>query len=144
SLAPDLSNPAEAYPILLYFNVLDRAVSSALVLFLILLLGVVAWFRVPMNRNTLVIAVAFAVDFTIRAAMLLIRNSLGHEVTQTVSMIAMATATACLLATVVLLSRKGEQRVVMSRAGLGDPRRISEQLDQLIAHLGSGTLKRSN
>ena len=131
SLYPDLGNPAEEYPILLYFNVFERALESALLVFLVLLTAFLVWFPVPLSRNTIVHTIVFGVYFSSEALLLLIRNVVGDEPTRILSTINLGVASFCLVAWILLLNKKGEQKTVVlgHRWRPEDSERLVEKLN---------------
>ena len=131
SLYPDLSNPTEEYPILLYFNVFQRALDSALLIFLTLITAFLVWFPVPLSRNTVLHTIVFGVFFSSNALLLLIRNVVGAEPTRILSTISLGAESLCLLAWILFLNRKGEEsRVVFGhRWRPEDSGRLVEQLN---------------
>ena len=97
SLFPDLSNPTEIELLVLYVNAFERALDSALLLFLMLITAFLIWFPVPLSRNSILHTIIFGVYFSSQALLLLIRNLVGYELTRVLSTISLATASLCLL-----------------------------------------------
>ena len=115
SLLPDLSNPAEKYPKLLPFLVIERGVVSSLAIFLLLISAFVVWYPVPLNRNTLIHCIVFSVYFLSSTMGFLIRNVTGHQVTPGVNLAVVITALVTLLMWIAFLNRAGEARTVLLR-----------------------------
>lgn len=131
SLYPDLGNPAEKYPILLYFNVFQRALDSALLVFLLLLTAFLVWFPVPLSRNIILHTIVFGTYFSSEALLLLIRNVVGPDPTRILSTINLGVESFCLVAWILFLNRKGEQKSVVfgHRWRLEDSEHLVEQLN---------------
>ena len=115
SLLPDLSNPAEKYPTLLTFFVIERGVVSSLAVFLLLISGFVAWYPVPLNRNTLIHCIVFSVYFLSMTMAVFIRNVTGDQITPGVNLALVIAHLLTLLVWIAFLNRAGESRKVLLR-----------------------------
>lgn len=137
TLSPDLSNPAEAYPLMRSFHVFQRVLYSALFLFMLLATAFLLWFPLPLSRNTVLHTVVFLVSFAGRSATLLVRNVGGVELRLLASSVNLGIAATCLLAWILFLTRAGEQRMVISghRWRPSEADRLAEQLDSINATL---------
>jgi hypothetical protein len=113
TLFPDLSNPVQKFPVLLYFGVLQRAIMSALLVFLLLISGVLVWYPVPLTRNALVYCIGYAVYFLSTSLGALVRNVSGPTVTRTVNTIQLGIWSACVLIWILFLNRSGEAKTVV-------------------------------
>jgi hypothetical protein len=132
TLPADLSNPAEKYPIVRQFLVIGRGVASSLVIFLLVISCFLAWYPVPLSRNVVVHCIVYAGYFLSTTLALLLRNLLGHTVTQVVSILMSCVTLVCLLIWICLLNREGESAKVRLR-----PRWAQDQEEELVGHLAA-------
>lgn len=137
TLSPDLSNPAEAYPLIRAFHVFQRVLYSALFLFLLFATAFLFWFPLPLNRNIILHTVVFLASFAGRSGTLLLRNVGGVELRLLASTVNLAIAATCLLVWILFLTRSGEQRMVVPghRWRPSEADRLAEQLDSINATL---------
>jgi len=112
TLFPDFSNTEQDHVFLLYASIFERAISSALLLFLALITAFLVWFPVPLSRNTVLHSFVFAVFFLSNSVLLLIRNIVGLDIVRTVSTVNLAVGCACYLTWCLFLTRAGEKRRV--------------------------------
>jgi hypothetical protein len=131
TLWPDLSNASERFRTILYVNVLGRAVYSSAAIFLLLITAFLAWYPVPLNRNIVLFAMAYAPFFLGKAAALFVRNTAGNAVERIVSTIMLMIDVGCLLTWLAFLNPRGEERKVVAghRWNPGDDERLIAQLD---------------
>jgi hypothetical protein len=131
SLWPDLSNASQRFPIILYINVLKRAIYSSAAIFLLLITAFLAWYPIPLNRNTTVLAMVYVPYFIGNSAALFVRNMAGDSVTRVVSTIMLVIDVGCFLTLLAYLNPRGEERkvVVGHRWKAGDEERLIGQLD---------------
>jgi hypothetical protein len=115
SLSADLSNPTEAFPILRVFFVIDRGLSSSLVIFLLIITGFLAWYPVPLSRNLVVHCAVYAVYFLSLSMVVLVRNLVGANVMGIVNVAQLSIELACLMVWLFLLNRAGESKTVRVR-----------------------------
>lgn len=128
------SGPASAkYPVLRYYTLVERGVESSLLIFLLILMAFLAWYPVPLRRNTLAHSMVYCVFFISSTAVLLVRNMVGAEVYAMVSTGVLAISAVCALAWLVLFTREGEMRKASLRNYIrpGDAARAMEQLSAL-------------
>ncbi len=130
TLAPDLSNPAEQYPILRYFVLIDRGITSSLVLFLLFIAGFLVWYPVPLSRNLIAHSAIYATFFLFTSAAMFIRNLGGAEATGITNLTADGAALGSIVAWLIALSRKGETRALTIRQRW-DARQQEQLIDQL-------------
>ncbi len=130
SLWTDLSNPTEQFPRILYVLAIDRGVVSSLVIFLLLITGLLAWYPVPLNRNVVVHCVAYAVYFLPLALAVLLRNLTGSGTTQVVNIVQSCVTIVCLAVWIAFLNREGESRMfrVLRRPAAQDEEILVEHL----------------
>jgi len=132
-LGPSLPEPSRR---LGYEFAAERGVDSALVIFIILIIGFLSRYPVVLSRNTVVHTVIYAVFFFSDAAVLLWRRLLGYNVTDTANAIAGAISAACTLAWAFFLTAHGEEvRAQLPQIHPEAEERILHQLDALNATL---------
>jgi len=131
TLFPDFSNPYQEHAFLLYAAIFERAVCSALLLALAAVTAFLVWFPVPLNRNTVVHSLVFAVFYLSGAILLLFRNLMGVEVIRILSTANVAITTCCYFTWCILLTKGGERRSVVfgHRWRLEDEERLMQQLN---------------
>jgi hypothetical protein len=105
---------------------------SSLLIFLLLFTAFLAYFPVPVNRNTATHTRIFACYFLLRTVLLIFRNLITGDATYGVNMVLSLLATACLVSWAALLSRSGEE-IPTSTSYRRDP----EQEERLIAQLNA-------
>jgi hypothetical protein len=139
TLVPDLANTSDAYPRLLALAIFQRAVNSALLVFMLIISGFLAWFPVPLSRNTVLHTILFAVMFSSTAILLLLRNTMGYDSSpyHLLSAIEMTVHLLCLLGWITLLKPQGESKtmVVGHRWQRGQSDRLVGQLDAINSSL---------
>ncbi len=132
TLSADLSNPNEKFPLLRYFFVLQRGVTTSLLLFLLFLTVFLVWYPVPLSRNLIAHSVLFAVYFLCVTLAFLMRNLAGSNVAGVLNVGIALTTLACFVSWTAFLTRAGEQRSV----SIGQHWNADDQqhvLDQLAA-----------
>jgi hypothetical protein len=115
TLASDLSNPSEQFPILRYLFMIDRGVASSLVIFLLFITGFLVWYPVPLSRNVVVHCIAYAIYFLSVTLMDLSRNLKGSAITQVANIAGLIVTVTCLLVWIVFLNARGENKKVVVR-----------------------------
>ena len=112
-----------------YFYVIDRAVVSSLLVFVLLMIVFLLYYPVPLSRNVIVYSAGYSVYFLTKATALLIRNANFNWQTQ-ISTLLIAVSTACLLFWGIFLNRQGETRTVVvgHQWHRGDEERLISQL----------------
>ena len=136
SLLPDTGNQS-AKSFLDLFHVFQRALYSALLLFVLFITGLLVWFPVPLSRNAALHIGVFALSFVSASITNLIRNALGPEVREIVSTTNLGVYTACLLVWILCLTLAGEERQVKvgHRWALEAEDRLLQQLNEINASL---------
>ena len=134
TLVPDFSNVEQKYQWVLYCSIFERTVASTLLLFLVAITSFLIWFPVPLSRNAVFHALLFGVYFSGGAMLLMLRNVVGPEIIRTLSTVNLLLAVCCFVAWGVLLSRRGEERVVIvgHRWRPGADQRLVDQLQAII------------
>jgi hypothetical protein len=137
SVYPEVVRPGEAYPVLLAFSVFERALSSALLFFIVLITGFLFMFPVPLSRNAVLHTFAFAVLFASRSVLLLIRNAYGAETARLLSTVNLAVECLCFAVWIVFLTRPGEEKTVVfgERWRGPDGAKLVGELEQINAAL---------
>ncbi len=121
------------HPLLYYFALIERGVVTSLGLFLLLLLGFVALFPVPVSRNLLTHCLIYSFNFLASNVVALYWHAGGREAAAIGSAMNLVVASVCSACWFFLMTREGEERTIS--LGLGrDPieeRRLLRQLDSL-------------
>jgi hypothetical protein len=133
TLAIDMAGGAERFPILRAVNVVRRGAASTLLLFLLLMLGYLAWYPAPLRRNLIVHAILNALYCLTISLTVFIRNIAGPALTRPLSCVIGACTVAILAAWAVLLSQAGEQRISVAALAWNrkDQARLLEQLEAI-------------
>jgi hypothetical protein len=132
SLVADMSHAAQRYPVILYFNAVERGVVSSLAIFLLLITGFLTWYPVPLSRNVIVHSIVYSIYFLSMTMGLLWRNVTGHAVNNTVNLVLLAVSVSCLLVWILFLNRQGEETTVVLRQHWRP-----EQEEQLVERLSA-------
>jgi hypothetical protein len=140
TLPTDLSNPAERFPVLRYFFVIERGVTSSLVVFLLSITAFLVWFPVPLSRNVVVHSTVCAFYYTAVALELLLRNVRGSSAADVVNVTGACVDLLCLGLWIALLNRAGESKRAAARHAW-EPQRAQLLVEQLAAI--NSTLMRS-
>jgi hypothetical protein len=112
-----------------YFMTCERAVISSLVIFVLLMMLFLAYYRVPLNRNVIVYSIGYALYFLAKAAAAFLRN-LSPGWYREISTALVGISSACLLFWLFGLSRHGETRAIVVGHQWS-----SESEERLMAHL---------
>lgn len=91
------------------YLLISRVIAFALLVFLLLILGFLFYFPIPLSRNVVVYAIGYCVYFTSRALTRLAGSLMGPELLETLSIVAMGVVVVCLLVFTLLLNRHGER-----------------------------------
>ena len=119
-----------------YFYVLDRAVVSSLLVFVLLMIVFLVYYPVPLSRNVIVYSAGYAVYFLTKATGMFIRNISPNWQTQ-ISTVLVAVSTGCLLFWGLFLSRSGETKtkVIGHQWRREDEERLLSQLKAINSSL---------
>ena len=112
------------------YVLIERLILSSLLVLLLVFTGFLAYFPVPVNRNTLVHTRIFAVYFLVRTGILIFRNIVTGEAVHVVNIVVQLLATAALVSWALLLSRGGEEVKAVTSI-----RRAPEMEEKLVAQL---------
>lgn len=124
------------------FLVIERAVSFAVVLVILLMAVFLVYYPVPLNRNVIVYFIGYAVYFLVKASALLVRT-LGHRLASVISTVLMAVFACCLLFWIFGLNRRRELRnvVVGHKWNSNEEEKILAKLRQINTNLLSASKK---
>ena len=119
-----------------YILAAERGVDLSLVIFIVLILGFLTLYPVPLSRNVIVHTLVYSVFFVSNTLGVLLRVMLGVRVKNEVNLFLMGVSSVCMLAWFFLLNAKGEE-VHLNLPWLGAPqeKRLLQQLDALNATL---------
>ena len=112
---------------------IERAVNISLLCFIIVLVGFLTWFPVPLSRNTLVHSTVFSGYFALRAAVSLARTSISQDIAQLLNASVMAASVLSVLVWTFGLTQRGQEvklRSGIRRTGV-DEERLIEQLESI-------------
>jgi hypothetical protein len=129
-LKSDTDSP---YLLLESYLALERAIDFSLLCFVLLLIGFLMWYPVPLARNALVHSAIFSVFFGVKALALLARTLVGPEVTLLASLAVLSVSLVSLTLWFVLLTAAGEEvrvRAGYARSGI-DEERLLQQLENI-------------
>jgi len=109
SAARDMNTQWQKLPVLLAGYLSSRIVYSAFFLYLVVLIGFLLWFRIPLRRNVIVNAVAFTFYFFALSVTALFLDVAGAPVLRAVNTLMLALLDFCLLAWVLAVASQGEE-----------------------------------
>ena len=110
----------------------DRGVTFALALFLLIMLALFSCFPVRLSRNVATHVTLYTVFFLSNTLSIILISVLGLKLSSAVDAGLLAVSCACLIAWLVLLSRKGDEVVVsLPHFSAGHEERILLQLDTI-------------
>jgi hypothetical protein len=133
---PRLSSPGEMYPRFLIYVNSERILLFALLLFILILNALLAYFPVPLNRNTVFYFSGFSVYFIAKIMAQVVRAITGHEATRSLGACMLVISLLCTVFWAIVLRRAGETKVVVTRpCRHSDRERLFGQLANLNAFL---------
>jgi hypothetical protein len=137
SLYPDLQRMDGTYPVVAGFLAVQRALTSSLAVFLVLLTAFLLFFPIPLRWNLAVYALVYFIYFAATSAGIFLRNVFGPEVTRSINTGLTAVGALSLLLWLILLTAKGEKRetVVGPRWSAEREKPMLEQLNAVNAAL---------
>jgi hypothetical protein len=120
-----------------YYWLTERAVVTSLVVFLALLLVLVAWFAIPLNRNLLTHCLVYSAYFFSNNMVYLYRQIVGSNAAYAHVVVLLSVALACLFCWVFFLTRSGEDRTASLLLGRNplQEKHLLGQLENLNATL---------
>jgi hypothetical protein len=118
------------------FMVIDRALVTSLLIFVLMLTAFLVYYPVPINRNLVVYSIGYAVYFIPKASGLLIMN-INYSWFRKVDVIVVAASTVAMLFWLIGLSRQGEEKtlVIGHRWNRDDRDKVLERLKAINASL---------
>lgn len=124
-------------PMQFFLPMVERGLALSLVLFLFLILLLLCWYPIPLSRNLVIHCVVYAVFFLSDTMMIMIRNLVSWESYVAVNTIFLALGGLCYAAWIVLLTRRGEDKVIVVRHDIkpSDEERLITQLNAINATL---------
>jgi hypothetical protein len=121
---------------LMYEVAAERGVDFALVIFILLIVGFLSRYPVPLSRNVVVHTVIYSVFFLSDTLVLLWRTLFGVHVSGTSNAVLVAISSVCSVAWAFLLTEHGEEvRAHLPQIRPEAEERILHQLDQINATL---------
>jgi hypothetical protein len=119
-----------------YLFAYERTVMLSLVVFLLLIVGFLLYYPVPLGRNVIVYMAGYAAFFLTATTVTLIQN-LGYFWDRLLGGINMGVFVACLILWLLLLNKQGEEKrvVVGHKWNPGDDQRVLAQLAAINASL---------
>lgn len=117
--------------ILFNFALLERLVTTSLLILLLCLIAFLMYFPVPLSRNVRVHALIFATYFTARTVVFGFRTWFGEQVTPVVNLIMLALAVGCIISWTFLLTRAGEVLATRRRPAPETETRLLAQLSAI-------------
>ena len=133
TMAADLRAAIGPERLLLYYTAAERGIATSLVIFLVLVLGFLTMYPVPLKKNVVIHAAVFAAYFLTTTLLLFVRNLTGLTYTRPVSAALIAVADVCFLVWILLLKPEGEEYTVVLRHQWRpeDEERLLQQLDAI-------------
>jgi hypothetical protein len=116
--------------LLFTFMLLERMVTTSLLVLLLCLIAFASHFPVPVCRNIRVHATIFAIYFSVRTAMFLLRLVFGLDVIPAINVGLQSLGVTCLIAWAVLLTPAGEM-VPARRVPSASEERLLTQLEAI-------------
>ncbi len=132
TVSQDLSVTAR-YPWLLRWTAIERAVHSSVVVFLLLITAVMAWYPIPLSRNVILHCALYAVYFLSAAGIYLVHSVAETDAPRHVANLALTSVTVvCFAVWIVYLNRRGEE-ITISRRVQWSGQDESQVISQLAA-----------
>ena len=116
-----------------YFLVCDRTITSTLLVFVLSLSVFLAYYPIPLNRNTVIYSVGFAVYLLAKTVVLLVGDLRYYWWAREVNTLLVGVCAGCLIFWLFTLSRDGEAKTVLVRHqwDADDERRILAKLQDM-------------
>lgn len=112
----------------------DRGFRISLLIFLVLILGFLSRYPITLSRNVVIHSVVYSVFFLSTSVTFLLRSIFGVQVSGSTNTVLTGVMAACVVAWLVLLNQKGEERTVTMHPHLaGQEEYLVRQLDQINA-----------
>jgi hypothetical protein len=126
----DLQRNGTEPELLFTFMLLERMVTTSLLVLLLCLIGFASHFPVPVTRNIRVHASIFAVYFSLRTALFVLRLVFGVNMVPVMNTALQMLGVACIIAWIVLLTPAGED-LPLRRAPSASEERLLAQLEAI-------------
>jgi hypothetical protein len=134
TLRADLSRPVGPYPMLDYYNVIERGLFFSLALFLLLTTVFLAWFPLTVSRNIRLHASVYFIYVLSSTLAIFLLNVAGRTAGPGVDLTLMFLNVVCFALWLGGLSRRGEEQLVLRRKWQPeDEDRLMRHLDELSA-----------
>ena len=134
TLRADLSRAVGPYPVLDYYNVIERGLFFSLALFLLLTTAFLAWFPLSVSRNIRIHASVYSLYVLSATVAIFIRNVAGYAAGPGVDLALVSLNVICFGLWLGGLSRRGEEQLAVRRKWQPeDEERLMRQLDALSA-----------
>lgn len=141
SLYADLTHAQGPQTMVVYSWILERGVLFSLTLFLLILGGFVARYRLVLRRNATLHTTLFFFYFVSSTLAYFILTLTGRTATDSVNLALLCVSSLCTTLWIVNFEVVGEKAVISSRPASEDATRLFSQLDELntaLARLGKG------
>jgi hypothetical protein len=118
------------------FMVIDRALLTSLLIFVLMLTAFLVYYPIPINSNLVVYSIGYAVYFMAKASGLLVKNT-THAWGRQLDVVVITASMVSMLFWLVGLSRQGEQKalIIGHRWNREDQDKVLERLKALNASL---------
>lgn len=118
------------------FLIFERVVVTSLVIFVLLILGFLVYYPVPLSRNAIVYSIAYSIYFLDKATVLLLANRIRYF-SRGFGTLLIVVSTLCLVFWLFALNKRGETKTVVvgHRWKPGDEERLLSQLQGINDHL---------
>lgn len=118
-----------------FYLMTERGLLTSLLFFLFLLLAFLSRYPLTLPRNTIVHSAVYSVFFLSSSMVFLLRSIFGLDVSEAANALLAGISAACVLAWLLLLDAKGEERKVVlhAPAGAGQEEFLVRQLNQINA-----------
>ena len=125
------------YPVIETFFLASRVVTSLILAFVVLMIGFLLWFPLPLSRNTLAYLGGYSVYFLGRGLTQFAGNMFGPDAYLLLSSVSLTITFGCLLFWIIRLTRAGEKAAVTvgRRSDPVEEGRLVRQLEAINASL---------
>jgi hypothetical protein len=120
-----------------YLFIFERPILSSLLICVLLIMGFLVYYPVPIGRNVLVYLTGYAAYFIGEATAIFLVNNRGHYSNRWMSDLTVVFPVICLMFWLFCLNRRGEEKsvVVGHQWNPADEQRLRAQLDAINASL---------
>lgn len=117
--------------VLFNFALLERLVTTSLLILLLCLIAFLSYFPVPLTRNVRIHALIFATYFAARAVVFWVRTLFGEQVGPVINLVVLALSVGCIISWTFLLTRAGEALATRQRPAPETETRLLAQLSAI-------------